>query len=316
MESDFIKSVNFQEYSGNYHDEKEYISASGLKKLKISPMHFKEMEKVEETDAMIFGSAYHCFILEPQKFDSEFYIFDDMPIYEVLIGEGFKSPRSTKQYKEWAENEAMTIGDRKSISIQEFESIKKMKERLFNHFYTKSLLTNGRAEIGYTGTIDTIFGEINVKFKPDYIKDARRLIVDLKTCQDASIDGFSRSAAEYDMHIQASFYADLLSKIEGEGQDFTFIFIAQEKKAPYAFNLFEASNQFISQGRYEYEHLLQLYKFCQDNNRWPGYQIFCQNKYGINELKLPPWAIKSLDFYDHNYSLNTINNGNKLASSN
>jgi exodeoxyribonuclease VIII len=191
-----------------------------------------------------------------------------------------------------------------------------MKERLFSHFYAKSLLINGRAEVGYVGVINTIFGEIQAKFKPDYTKDIRHLVIDLKTCQDASVDGFTRSAAEYDMHIQAAFYADLLSKIEGEGREYTFIFIAQEKKAPFAFNIFEASQQFISQGRYEYEHLLQLYKFCQDNNRWPGYQVFCQNKYGINELKLPQWAIKSLDFYDHNYSLNNLKNGKQLASSN
>ena len=302
MESDFIKSVNFQEYSGSYHDEKDYISASGLKRLKVSPMHYKEAEKVEETEAMIFGSAYHCYILEPEKFEDEFYIFNDQPIYEKLIGEGYQSPRSTKAYKEWAENEANSVGDRKSISLQVYDSIKKMKERLFSHFYARMLLTNGRAEIGFTGTIETQFGTVNAKFKPDYIKDVKHLIVDLKTCQDASVDGFTRNAAEYDMHIQAAFYADLLSKIEGEGREFTFIFIAQEKKAPYAFNIFEASQQFISQGRYEYEHLLQLYKYCADNNKWPGYQVFCPNKYGINELKLPPWAIKSLDFYDHNYS--------------
>lgn len=316
MESEFIKSVSFQEYSGNYHDEKDYISASGLKKLKVSPMHFREAEKVEDTEAMIFGSAYHCYILEPEKFDSEFYIFNDMPIYEKLIGEGYQSPRSTKAYKEWAQAEASNVGNRKSISPQVLESIKQMKERLFSHNYAKMLLTNGRPEVGYVGSINTQFGEIPAKFKPDYTKDVKHLVIDLKTCQDASVDGFTRSAAEFDMHIQASFYADLLSKIEGEGRDFTFMFIAQEKKVPYAFNIFEASQQFISQGRYEYEHLLQLYKFCSDNNRWPGYQVFCPNKYGINELKLPPWAIKSMDFYDHNYSLNKQNDGKQLASSN
>ena len=279
-----------------------------MKKLKISPMHFREMEKMEETEAMIFGSAYHCYILEPEKFDNEFYVFNDQPIYEKLIGEGFQSPRATKAYKEWAMAEANSVGNRKSISLQELESIKKMKDRLFSHFYAKMLLTNGRAEIGFTGTIETQFGAVNAKFKPDYIKDVKHLIVDLKTCQDASIDGFSRSAAEYDMHIQASFYADLLSKIEGQGREFTFIFIAQEKKAPYAFNIFEASNQFISQGRYEYEHLLQLYKFCQDNNKWPGYQIWCENKYGIQQLSLPSWAIKDINYYDHEEKRNTSGN--------
>jgi len=88
-----------------------------------------------------------------------------------------------------------------------------------------------------------------------------------------------------------------------------FVFIAQEKKKPYAFNLFECSSQFIGQGRYEYEMLLQLYKYCIDNDRWPGYQVFCQNRYGILELKLPAWAIKSIDYFIHD-PVKPLNNKN------
>jgi hypothetical protein len=131
---------------------------------------------------------------------------------------------------------------------------------------------------------------------PDHNK---KFIVDLKTALDASVDGFTRMSADRDHHIQASFYADLLEKIAGDGRTYTFFFIAQEKKAPYAFNIFESSPQFIAQGRYEYEMLLQLYKYCTDNNTWPGYQVWCENRYGILELKLPPWAIKDLTYYDH-----------------
>src|SRR5574344_1079999 len=99
MENDFIKSANLQRYLSadkQYHDDKEYISVSGLKKIKVSPAHYKEAEKVEPTEAMIFGSAYHCFILEPERFENEYYIFDDRSICEALIGDGYKSPCATK----------------------------------------------------------------------------------------------------------------------------------------------------------------------------------------------------------------------------
>jgi len=89
----------------------------------------------------------------------------------------------------------------------------------------------------------------------------------------------------------------MIELMNGDNRAVTFIFIAQEKTKPYAFNLFEASPQFIAQGRYEYEMLLQLYKYCLDNNKWPGYQCFCPNRYGLLELSLPKWAIKSLDYY-------------------
>ncbi len=318
MESTFIKSVNFQVFTGTedeYHTNKDYVSKSALSLIKVSPAHYKEPEEKPETDALIFGSAYHCYILEPERFERDYYVFDDTSICQVLIGEGYKSPRSTKAYKEWEESEMRIIGEKKVIKKEVFERIEKMKERLFRHPYAKMLLTNGRPEVSYMGSVETEIGTINVKFKPDYIKDTKHLVVDLKTATDASIEGFTRSAADHDYHIQAAFYADLMTKIEGQDRDFTFMFIAQEKVSPFAFNIFEASPQFMAQGRYEYEMLLQLYKSCLDNNRWPGYQVFCQNKYGILELKLPPYAIKSLDYYDHNYSPNNQKNGKQLAIS-
>jgi hypothetical protein len=303
MESTFIKSVNIKPFNGTddeYHADKDHISASALKKLKISPAHYKEEEEPEtESEALLFGSAYHSFILEPEKFEEEYYIFSDQAICEALIGEGYKSPRSTKAYKEWEESEMRIIDDKKVITKVSMERIKAMKEKLMRHTYAKMLLSNGVNEQGYMGEIETEAGMIQVKFKPDHVIEGKKIIVDLKTTIDASIDGFTRHSAELDYHIQASFYSDLMEKIAGDDRPYKFFFIAQEKKSPYAFNIFESSPQFISQGRFEYEMLLQLYKYCIDNNIWPGYQVWCQNKYGILELKLPAWAIKDLTYYDH-----------------
>ena len=90
-----------------------------------------------------------------------------------------------------------------------------------------------------------------------------------------------------------------MEMITGDDRGWSFYFIAQEKKKPYAFNIFEASAQFIGQGRYEYEQLLRLYKMCLTEGRWPGYQVFCQWKSGNIELNLPTWAVKKIEFYNH-----------------
>ena len=102
MESTFIHSVNIQEFKGSedqYHADKNFISVSGMKKLKVSPAHFREEEEIKETEALIFGSAYHCFVLEPDRFENEYYIFNDHDICEKLTSEGFQKPRATKEYK-------------------------------------------------------------------------------------------------------------------------------------------------------------------------------------------------------------------------
>lgn len=303
MESECITGFAPIKTEGDYYSLDEFISYSGLKNLKKSPAHYRQYkdEPAEvETDAMAFGSAYHCYILEPEKFEKEYYVFDDDAIYQVLIGEGFKSPRSTKQYKEWMESEMRIIGDRKTIEKDLFQKIKDMKDQLMKHYYCRALLTGGEAEMSITGVLQTVDGDIKVKAKPDYVKSDKRFIIDLKTTFDASVDGFSRAAADNDYHIQAAFYSDLLDMISGDGRGWTFFFIAQEKKKPYAFNIFEASPQFIGQGKYEYEQLLKLYKMCVEQNRWPGYQVFCEWKSGNIELNLPKWAIKEIKFYNHN----------------
>ena len=302
MESEYIKGFTPVKVDRDYYSLEEFISYSGLKNLKKSPAHYRQYkdEPLEvETEAMAFGSAYHKYILEPDKFVEDYYIFDDDAIYQVLIGEGFKSPRSTKQYKEWAESEMRIIGDRKVIQKDDFQKIKDMKDKLMSHYYCRALLSGGEAEYSITGTLQTIEGDINLKARPDYIKANKHMIVDLKTTFDASEDGFTKSAADNEYHIQAALYSDLMDLITGDGRGWTFYFIAQEKRKPYAFNIFEASPQFIGQGRYEYEQLLKLYKMCIDNDKWPGYQVFCEWKSGNIELNLPKWAVKEIVFYNH-----------------
>lgn len=302
MESEFIKAFTPVEKKEDYYSLAEFISYSGLKNIKKSPAHYryyKDEPLDVETDAMAFGSAYHCFILEPEKFERDYYVFDDDAIYQVLIGEGFKSPRSTKQYKEWMESEMRVIGDRKTIEKGEYIKLKEMKDRLFSHYYCRALLSKGEAEKSITGIISTTEGDINIKAKPDFVKADKKIIVDLKTTFDASVDGFPRAAADGDYHIQAALYSDLMEMVTGDGMGWSFYFIAQEKKKPYAFNIFEASPQFIGQGRYEYEQLLRLYQMCITENKWPGYQVFCEWKSGNIELNLPTWAVKKIEFYNH-----------------
>lgn len=313
MDSDFIKSfkcVSRFDSNEEYHGNKNYIGSTSLKIIGESPLHFKNQEPLD-TEALRFGSAYHCFILEPDKFDQEYYIIDDTEFCNELIQFGkldkkgnrvdVSKPRSTNEYKQWYEEQVSRASGKILFDTEDYNVLKAMKERLFSHYYVRSLLKDGEAEKSYYCDLGIMTGQnIGVKVKPDYCKPRKRLIIDLKTCQDASVDGFTRHAAEMKYHISAAMYSDMLEMNEGKNMPWTFIFIAQEKKRPYAFNLFEASPQFISQGRYEYELLLQLYAWCKENDKWPGYQVFCPNRFGINELSLPKYAIKELEFFTHN----------------
>jgi hypothetical protein len=301
---DFIKNISFEikkDTNEEYHSKKDYIGASGLKLIKKSPLHFKEEEQ-KETEALAFGTAYHTFILEPENFEKENYIFDDSEIYNQLIGEGSKSPRATKIYKEWYENQMRFANGKTLIDQNTYNILQSMANRLKYHRYVNSLLSSGEAEMSVYCELEIFNGQnIKVKIRPDYMKDRKRIISDLKTTVDSSVNGFPRIAADRDYHIQAALYSDIMVKIEGKGMGWNFFFIAQEKTKPFAFNIFESSPQFLGQGRYEYEQLLMLYAWCLEENYWPGYQCFTQNRFGVNTLNLPAYMVKEVNWYKHKF---------------
>lgn len=290
MENSIIKSFDFkksEDDENHFYHAQEGISASGLKRLKESPAHFK-FQQIYQTPAMSFGEAYHTFILENNRFYQDYNIIDPSKRPDQKHSMGAK------------ENVAWMESFDNPISVEIHETLKSMKEVLFRHPYARALLTGGEIEHSYYCELDIESKDpVKVRFRPDHVRHDKRIVVDLKTASDASVDGFQRAAAKYEYHIQAALYADLMEFVMDEPLGYDFFFVAQETTVPYAFNIFQASPQFRSVGRYEYEILLMLYAYCMENDRWPGYQIFCQNKYSVNELSLPPWAIKELEYFVH-----------------
>src|SRR3972149_1627773 len=186
MESTFIRSIKYTEVKDSnevYHANKDYISASGLKKIKKSPLHFMTEEK-KETEALSFGSAYHKYILEKEMQAAEGKIMIDQPTFEI---------------------------------------IKSMQERLWKHRYVRSLFSNGEAEKSFYCEVETEVGILKIKIRVDYHKKKHRIITDLKTCQDASMGEFPKNAASYDYHIQAALYSDIMKAITGEEWPFFFV---------------------------------------------------------------------------------------------
>src|SRR5690606_32160586 len=62
---------------------------------------------------------------------------------------------------------------------------------------------------------------LTLKCRPDIVCD--EMIVDLKTCRDASPQGFARAAADLGYHRQHAFYVDGWAKATGEVLPFVFI---------------------------------------------------------------------------------------------
>jgi hypothetical protein len=112
------------------------------------------------------------------------------------------------------------------------------------------------------------------------------LIVDGKSLEDASPEGFGRAAWNWEMHFQAAFYTDGFMAAYGTSSPPAFMWLAQEVEHPYANRVYTCGPDLIEYGRKEYRRLLALLAKCQQSGQWPGYPTTVQT------LELPVWAAK------------------------
>ena len=270
--------------------KKTRASYSRLKKLKIAPAMV--LVETESSPAMELGTALHSYILQPEKFKEEYHVVDDTKIIAEIGG---KNPRATTKYKEWANT---LPNDKKLLKLAEidyFEYAKKQleKNRFFNYIMKGAILEE---KIIFNYKInDNISLECSAI--PDIVNVEKKVIIDLKTCQNASKNQFQKDCAKFDYHIQSAMYIQSCKEKYGDG-DWTFMFLAVETKEPYLFQFFECDEQFVSVGKHDTEMLLLLWNDCLENGFNRGYEVFCENPMKVEKLSLPAWkTFENINFF-------------------
>lgn len=158
---------------------KSALSFSSLKAFRQSPKHFYHYKSDKETTkAMNEGKMFHLAILEPEKFESEYWVLDDSA--KVLeIGGG--NPRLTKVYKEWVIEQVEKNKGKEMISKSNHDLYLGMGEYLMKCSATRDLmagLTEKETSIEFYCSDLLINGRIDGAGK-DYL-------IDLKKVADAS----------------------------------------------------------------------------------------------------------------------------------
>lgn len=261
--------------SVEYHKRSE-IGHSSLVRIMKSPAHYREYieNPVEPTLNMLLGTAFHAYLLEEEVFRRDFAV---MPKFD----------KRTKAGKEnaaiWeAENSGKT-----GLTAEQKQTIANMASSVKQHLGAASLLCHGLSETsGFWRDNET---GVDCKFRPDFLALDRSTnaitgLVDVKTCADASADGFSKAIVNYGYDVQASYYQDGLFELTG--YRVPFYFIAVEKEPPYAVAVYRTSDNIMEVGRKKYQAALQLLKWCKANSAWPAYQP----NGAIEEIDLPRWA--------------------------
>ena len=244
------------------------ISNSRLSRMLPTPAHCKEHmdNPPEATDNLVMGRYFHALTLEPDSV-AECYIVQP------------KIDRRTKKGKADYENFLLLAGEKQVVKQDMVDTALAMRESIILHPAAGKLISESKDK-ELTLLWDDDATGAPMKAKLDAVRDG--VIIDLKSCDDASPKGFQRSIAKYGYHRQAALYSDAYTQVVGEPPK-GFVFIAVEKKPPYAVACYVLSREDIARGLTDYRELLVRYVDCEFENNWHGYSGM------IEEIELPKW---------------------------
>jgi PDDEXK-like domain of unknown function (DUF3799) len=132
-----------------------------------------------------------------------------------------------------------------------------------------------------------IWRRARLDWLPD--SDARKRLVvgDYKTAAAGDLASIKKSIANFGYHQQGDWYLDAVRALLAP--DPAFVFIFQEKTAPYLITPVQLHADALAAGRELNREAIDLYRACSRSGEWPGYSG------GIETVTLPAWAFRKLE---------------------
>lgn len=237
-----------------YHHVPDRASSTVLKQCLKSGAHaqYQINWPMQETDAMRFGTLVHLIL--------------EMPTWRdvVVISPKFDLRRKGQKEakREWYEE---AEGSGKIIATtDQMKALVSVERSCEKNDTLQSLLDGGRHEVSgfWQGEFD-----VPCKFRADLIT-ADKVVVDFKTCQDAS--RFKWDAKKYNYALQAAHYMAGFSACEGIVCE-DFMFVAIENKAPYGIMTYYLDTESVAHGKALLSEAMLTYKENEDSLEWSGY---------------------------------------------
>lgn len=240
------------------------LSQSSLKLFLTSPAHYLASLDaiVEPSKAMQFGTAFHANLLQPNP-------SDHYAVKQKVDGRSKEGKAYNEQFQ--LENEGKVI-----IDTEDEARIASMKLSVMSHITANSLMNNlTHSEFAVFGTYKANAGTVRVKGLIDGYCEKTGIIVDIKTCEDASPRGFRKAIWDRRYDIQVVQYCWLL---ENAGLPVTdFVFVAVEKMPPFAVGCYTINPESLKNTKETWTQALERYAVCQLTGRYPAYSDFIEH---------------------------------------
>ena len=264
-----MKTVTEQEY--NKH---EGIRRSDLWKVKESPEKYlwAVWHPEQPTPSLIFGAMVHKLLLQPDTFVDEYAIMPEI------------DRRTSLGKEEWERFYERSKG-KTGVKLADYNIANDMVSAVTRHPIAKKLLS-GQVEQPFFWT-DEDTGE-KLKCRLDILTelDGKPVVVDYKTANSAETNRFNNDIWRYGYALQAYMYTEAVMKHYKLDERPRFVFIVQEKKAPYAVNCIEATEDVMTAGMDTFRELIGILHQCLETGYWYGFNGPYDD---LNEAYLPGW---------------------------
>ena len=290
-----IAPGHYPDMSNEEYQASDAESKSRLDTMEDAPIHYwakyidPEREPEEKTEALIVGDAVHKAILEPDLIVKHFVaVPDDAPKRPSSAQWKAEkpSPASVSAMQWWtgfnAEHDGKIV-----LSAEQFKTVMRTRDSAYRDPLTRGLMNlPGVAEQSYFA-VDPETG-LQVKCRPDWMVLDSGLIVDVKTTEDASPEGFGKSVENYRYYVQDPWYKDVVALHYGGPAIEHFAFLAIEKKWPNATGVHYLAPEDIADGRAAARANLRRIAECRASNHWPSYRE------EATPIRRPNWAKRTL----------------------
>lgn len=235
------------------------LSQSSLKIFSKSAAHYlaSTEEQAEPTDAMILGSVFHAMMLQPDEAKN---------LYAVKL----KMDGRSKEGRAYNENFAIENAGKFVINVEQEAQLKDMCKSILAHPKASQLLADSDyKELPVFGTYPTPYGDVRLKGLIDAYDSKNGFVNDIKTCEDASPEGFRKAIWDRRYDFQDVQYSWLLENAGKPVNQFNFICV--EKKPPYAVAVYSINADSLLKSAGRWEDLVIEFGACTSSGIWKAY---------------------------------------------
>lgn len=260
-------------------------NASGLKQILRSPAHFKHWAENPDDDkesaVLTFGRAFHCAVLEPDVFTRTYVVLPgDAPQKPTAAMLNAKKPSpESLQRQDWWRNWMARNAGKVELKAADYDRAQRMADSVRAHPVAAGLLVGGEREVTFRWQ-DEETG-IACKARADLYL-AGEYLMDLKSCRDASKEGWGRAVAAYSYDLQQAHYIEGIRR-SGDAIRW-FVFLACESEAPYVCQPHLIGPKTEERGWNARQRAIRRQAQCLQTGKWGGYSD------ELIETEAPTWA--------------------------